>query len=527
MTDDTTDHDDPVDDQLPAPLSRKKLWLFRLIAMVVIPLLLLGGLELALRIVGYGYPTAYFVHAKGADVYSVNSQFGLRFFTPEMNRRAGPAYIAKDKVAGSYRIFVLGGSAAQGVPDPAYSFGEILKTMLSETYPDATFEVVPTAMTAINSHVVLPVARDCAKYEPDLFIVYMGNNEVVGPFGAGTVFDGFNSDLGVIRAKIASRKWKIIQLTSNIGHRMRAGSGTPKWESMAMFMDNHVPANDPRMAGVYSHFQSNLEDICKAAYSEGADTLVCTVGSNLQDCAPFASEHKAGLTAEQLAQWDQAYQAGIALAEAGEDAEALAAFQQAEAIDTDYAELRFRMAQCYRATGQDELARQAFVAARNLDVLRFRADTRINTIVRDVASSHQNEKVHLVDVEAAMAKPGPSGEARIAGSEFFYEHVHMTFEGNYQVAAALFPQVVDQLPEAIRSQSPNPQIPSLASCADAMGMNQAQRAQLLLYVLDMTARQPFLGQFDYDERRADMQREYDRLQRELELDENRPFGDPS
>ena len=43
-------------------------------------------------------------------------------------------------------------------------------------------------MTAINSHAILPIARECARRDGDLWIIYMGNNEMVGPFGAGTVF---------------------------------------------------------------------------------------------------------------------------------------------------------------------------------------------------------------------------------------------------------------------------------------------------------------------------------------------------
>ena len=46
------------------------------------------------------------------------------------------------------------------------------------------FEVVNTAVTAINSHVVREIASDLEEIESDLWIVYMGNNEVYGPFGA-------------------------------------------------------------------------------------------------------------------------------------------------------------------------------------------------------------------------------------------------------------------------------------------------------------------------------------------------------
>jgi hypothetical protein len=60
--------------------------------------------------------------------------------------------------------------------------------LLRERFPGQRFEVVNVAVTAINSHVILPIARECAQHQGDLWIVYMGNNEMVGPFGAATVF---------------------------------------------------------------------------------------------------------------------------------------------------------------------------------------------------------------------------------------------------------------------------------------------------------------------------------------------------
>ena len=73
-----------------------------------------------------------------------------------------------------------------GMPNPAFSFGRILEVMLHERYPGCRFEVVNTSMTAINSHAILEIARDCSSQGGDLFVIYMGNNEVVGPYGPGT-----------------------------------------------------------------------------------------------------------------------------------------------------------------------------------------------------------------------------------------------------------------------------------------------------------------------------------------------------
>ena len=58
---------------------------------------------------------------------------------------------------------------------------------MEERCSGTKFEVINTGMTAINSHAILAIARDCVPFNGDIWIIYMGNNEVIGPFGAGSV----------------------------------------------------------------------------------------------------------------------------------------------------------------------------------------------------------------------------------------------------------------------------------------------------------------------------------------------------
>src|ERR1039458_9169269 len=64
---------------LPAALSSRRKWLFRLLAVVVLPLILLGGLELMLRLLGVGFDPHFFKPARigGQDCYVANDSFGL------------------------------------------------------------------------------------------------------------------------------------------------------------------------------------------------------------------------------------------------------------------------------------------------------------------------------------------------------------------------------------------------------------------------------------------------------------------
>jgi len=237
--------------QQPGPKRRRitgwRKWLLRLLLATVIPALFFILLEVGLRVFGFGYPTGFFVKMEGRDAYTTNRYFGCRFFPPKIARVPAVCEMASEKPEDTCRIFVLGGSAAQGIPDKAFGFSRMLAAMLRERYPGTKFEVINAAMTAINSHVALPIARDCAAHRPDLFVVYMGNNEVVGPYGSGTVFGDFSGQLSLIRADISLKSTRTGQLIAGI---FGQHEGAAKWRGMQMFLEQRVRAGDPRMESV-------------------------------------------------------------------------------------------------------------------------------------------------------------------------------------------------------------------------------------------------------------------------------------
>ncbi len=260
-------------------ISKTRIWIFRLLLVVGAPLLFLALLEVGLRLVGYGNPTSFFISQENGTL-GTNTKFAWRFFDPRIARIPEPISIAPRKPENTKRIFVLGGSAAQGVPHAAYSFSRILDTILEERYPDQAFEVYNVAMTAINSHVVLPIARECAALDLDLFIVYMGNNEVVGPYGPGSVITAFQPNLAIIRASVWIKSTRLGQLLGAVlGGVGSVPEGPGQWTGMDLFVDKVVSSKDPRLESVYSHFQSNLEDIVDVGRGAGATVLVSTVAS--------------------------------------------------------------------------------------------------------------------------------------------------------------------------------------------------------------------------------------------------------
>ncbi len=491
-----------------APTGRK-LWAFRLIAAIGIPVLVLAAGELGLRLASYGHAPSALIETKidGQSYACDNSRFAWRFFPRHLAREASPYVFPEAKPDNTCRIFVLGASAAMGVPEPAFSFARMLRVMLADRYPGVRFEVVNTAMAAINSHVVVPIARDCARYEPDVFVVYLGNNEVTGPYGAGSVFAPLAGNLSVIRAAIAVKGTRLGQWMSNTLGAIRADDGTPEvWRGLEMFVDKQVRADDEGLQAVYRHFRHNLEDIIEAGRNGGAKVVLCTVASNLKDNPPFGSLHRKDLSEADLSWWERTYREAVAEEEAGNLTDAIDSYLAAAEIDGSFADLQFRLAHCYERQGEYDKALERYERAREMDTLRFRADKQICETIRNVAARH-SDSVYLVDAVEALGQSSPHA---IVGEELFYEHVHLNFQGNYRLARAVLTQVEAALPERIsKAPAADDEPLSESECAKRLAYTEVDRVRIADKILnDFLKRPPFNGRL-YD------QEQIERLEREL------------
>ena len=251
------------------PVRGWRFWAPRIATSIFVPVLLLGIAEVALRLFGVGFPTGLTVPCtvQGRAASCYNLFFPAPFFPPGMIKTPQAYAIPAEKPRGTFRIFVLGESAAMGDPDPAYGFSRYLEVMLRERFPAMNFEVVNTGSVAINSHVLLPIAKGLASERPDLFILYSGNNEVVGPYGPGTALTSSGMSLPVIRTSIFVRSTRIGQLLTKLGTQKR------EWGGMEMFLDKQVPARSLLMKHVYENFASNLRDTIAVARRSGAPSF--------------------------------------------------------------------------------------------------------------------------------------------------------------------------------------------------------------------------------------------------------------
>jgi len=474
------------------PKLRGRRWLAVSATAILAPVLLLVVAEVVLRVCGVGTPTGATLPCTdhGHPAYCDNPSFAAPFFPPGMSREPRPFVIPARKPPGTYRIFVLGESVAFGDPDPSYGFGRYLEMMLRERYPSAKFEVINTGITAINSHALLPMVEDLVHYQPDLFVIYAGNTEVVGPFGPGTVLTPLDLSLPAIRARIFLNSTRVGQLVGKVTGASQ--KNTPGWRGMEMFLDRQVRANSPQMRPVYENFATNLRDIVTVARRSGAQVLISTGATNLKDCAPFASLHREGIREDELRSWGGLVKRGADLENAGSYAEALKLYLSAADIDPQYAELQFRIARCLWALGDFAGAKERFVRAQDLDTLRFRADSRLNEVIRGLAAAGPG--VSVVDAAAVFAGESPH---EVPGDELFYEHVHMNPRGTYLLARALSRQVDSMFPADLRRGAVSADVASEEECERLLAFTPYDRLRVAGLVLAKLERPPFTNQLNH------------------------------
>src|SRR5437868_8025891 len=258
----------------PTPLSPARRWVFRLVVAFLVPLFTLTIIEGSLRLFHYGFSTNFFTRTSGGTNFGVNEKFLLQFYSGNAAKgKTQPFVIPVQKPPGTTRIFVFGESAAQGTPEPAFGFIRILEVMLRSQFPRQQFEVINAAMRGVNSHILLPAARDCAGKSPDLFILYIGNNEVIGLHAPGPEAGIVDRHLALSRAVQWLRSLRFGQWLTGLRDKSRK----PPKQDMEYFREHRVAFDDPGRQIAYRHFERNLEDICRAAQHAGAKTVFSTI----------------------------------------------------------------------------------------------------------------------------------------------------------------------------------------------------------------------------------------------------------
>ena len=390
------------------PLPRSRRVAFAALA-VALPVLAVLGLEGALRLAGVGAERrAPFVPVpEHPDHVALSPAFGASFFrgfTP------GVAFDPLDAVRtpGALRVVALGGSSTAGFPYHFYyGFPARLEDRLVAMQPGRPVEVANLGMTATNSYTVWALAPSVAALQPSAVVVYAGHNEYYGAFGTGGTQGWGGTSIPLKRFGLRASRWATVAAASGL----LAGDGEPPDASrtlMARVVRESAIALDGELyrAGV-AQYEANLRDAIETFGQSGTPVFLGTLASNLADQAPLGD---------------------------------------APAAAEAFAEGRRRL-----AAGDTAAARDAFLEAKELDGLRFRAPEAMNGVVRRLAAEYSH--VTLVDVAARIREASPGG---LEGAALFADHLHPNARGYALVADAFAEALQAHLPTLEDALAPGP-----------------------------------------------------------------------
>jgi tetratricopeptide (TPR) repeat protein len=415
------------------PHRHRKEYFFRA-ALFLIPLIVLLGVEIALRLFNYGANLDLFITLeKNAAYWITNPQIGRRYF---LNKNFLPAtsYDAfrKQKPTNAYRIFVLGESAAAGFP---YfnngSFSRLLRTRLQARHPNKIIEMVNLGLPAVSSYTLLDLADELVNYQPDAVLIYAGHNEFYGALGSAST-ESFGQARWVIKLYLRLQHLKLVQLLRQTIFALRtqtpsAMDGDRTTLMARMAGQKQIPYRSELYNKTLQTFRDNLAEIIQILQGRGVKIMLSELVSNVGDQRPFVSIFDDKTNRRK---WQAHFDRGAALAQAGSYDAALSAFQQAAQLNEAPAILHFEIAKCLMKLNRSAEAQTEFLKAKDFDALRFRASENLNQVVRDLSAKFN---VPVVPMAKMFADASPHG---IVGNNLLLEHVHANVQGYFLMAKA-------------------------------------------------------------------------------------------
>lgn len=342
---------------------------------------------------------------------------------------------ARVKPPGAFRVFVLGGSAALGWPyRERNGFTGFLRRALEGVAP-AGFEIVSVAGMSYGSHRILDFLREIVeRYEPDLVVVWSGNNEYVErnvlPAAPG-------KDAAGVRVPQALRRSGLYRAVRLALYRAAPGQFAPAGGSDLTDLRaapvtrgrlGRSPAIDREILG---NFRRNLAEEADLLVRQGVPGIFCTVPVNLAGWPPDPSEPAIG-DPEQHRRWGELLAEARAGALARPPAPAVAAAREAFTLAPQDPTTLFWYAKTMLAAGDPATARPAFLAARDRDPRVIRALAVFNDSIRALPPGRPG--IAVVDLERAFADRSPGGAP---GDDLFLDYVHPNTAGQRLAAAAV------------------------------------------------------------------------------------------
>jgi tetratricopeptide (TPR) repeat protein len=372
----------------------------RLALVVVVPVVFFGLLEGILYLTGAFEPLSAIrqVEHQGKMFWTSEPRYGRFILQRENAPPPSQLWLPVERTQGRLRVAMLGESAAAGFPLDEFNLARMTRVLWDERFPDEPMEVANLTMTGINSHVLRVFAEEAMKMDPDVVVLYAGHNEAVGPYGPMSTFTGALPSEKLAQLSMWARNTRTgraVERAMEGGARLFKRSGPGSWVGLDEFGQSRMAADHPALDRMAEQTLANFRAIIQTALDHGCKVLVCVPAVNLTDWPPPAS------------------------AEGEADVSAQAAYDEARELE---------------AAGRREEAWELYRRACDLDLLRLRADSRVRGMQRELVAEFATPDVALVDADLWLHEWNPVFRS---DSDYFLEHVHLTFDGRVAVASLM------------------------------------------------------------------------------------------
>ena len=339
---------------------------------------------------------------------------------------------AASKPRDGLRIFCFGGSTVYGHPyQQDTAFPRWLELELKARCPGRSIEVLNCGGVSYASYRITPLVREVLDYQPDLIVLATGENEFLEDrtFQAAKEYSPAHRWL---RERLSSLR--IMRLARHLtSDGSKPGNVVdpevnPRLDSRSGFASYH--RDDKWHQEVCSHFERSLREMAGDCGRRHVPLLLCRLGCDLRDCAPFKSEHREGLSADDEVRWQKAFDEGTEKQEHQPDL-AWDCYAKAEALDPAYALLSWRMARLQERKHNPTRALVYYLKARDDDICPLRLISANEAILKKVADDF---RLRQLDVASLLSADCPD---QIPGRDRYLDHVHPMVDGHQRIARAL------------------------------------------------------------------------------------------
>jgi tetratricopeptide (TPR) repeat protein len=376
-----------------------KKTVLRILPVCAGPLLFFLLLEGALFLTGRLEPLPVLkkVTYEGREYWTGEPQWGPFILRRPDAPRPHHVWLPLEKSPDELRVVMLGESAVAGFPSEEYSLGRLTRALWNERFPQRPMQMATVALVGVNSHALRQMAIESMQLQPDVLVLYAGHNEVIGPYGPVSYPAlGFSSRrLAQLSMAVRNtRTGRALERAMGSVARIFSGYTQSAWSGLDEHKNSQMAVDDPALDNMLAQTRENFRDIIDLALRHGCKVLVCVPAVNLTDWPPMASEVGEGRSAQ----------------------------------------IAYDHAQHLRDERKMNEAWEYYRRACDLDLMRFRADSRVRQLQRDLVEAISSPDVALVDADLWLHEWNPAFRD---DREYFLEHVHLTFEGRVAVSALI------------------------------------------------------------------------------------------